>query len=120
MKILIDMNLSPWWVETLRPNGIEALHWSEIGDPRAKDHEILTWARERGFIVFTHDLDFGRVLALTHATGPSVIQIRSEDVLPASLGPTVLRALRQHQDVLMSGALVVIEPADFRVRILPI
>jgi predicted nuclease of predicted toxin-antitoxin system len=52
--------------------------------------------------------------------GPSVIQVRSKDVLPASIGPIVIRALRQHQDLLESGALVVIEPADFRVRVLPI
>jgi predicted nuclease of predicted toxin-antitoxin system len=120
MKILIDMNLSPWWVKTFQRYGIEALHWSELGDPTAKDHQILAWAREHGFIVFTHDLDFGHLLALTHAAGPSVIQVRSEDVLPESLSPTVLRALRQHQDLLMLGALVVIESAAFRVRILPI
>ena len=120
MKFLIDMGLSPEWRETFEVNGLEAKHWSEIGNPKAKDREILAWAREHGFIVFTHDLDFGHLLALTHAAGPSVIQVRSEDVLPASIGPVVLRALRQHHDLLESGALVVIEPANFRVRILPI
>jgi predicted nuclease of predicted toxin-antitoxin system len=120
MKILIDMGLSPEWRETFATQGFEARHWSEIGNPKAKDREILTWAREHGHTVFTHDLDFGHLLALTHAAGPSVIQVRSEDVLPASIGPVVLRALLQHRDLLESGALVVIEPADFRVRILPI
>jgi predicted nuclease of predicted toxin-antitoxin system len=47
-------------------------------------------------------------------------EIGSEDVLPASIGQVVLRALSQHQDLLKSGALVVIEPANFRIRILPI
>ncbi len=120
MKLLIDMGLSAEWRETFEVHGFEAKHWSEIGNPKAKDREILAWARERGFIVFTHDLDFGHLLALTHAQGPSVIQVRSEDVLPASIGSIVLRALRQHHDLLESGALVVIEPADFRVRVLPI
>lgn len=120
MKLVIDMGLSAEWRETFRIHGFEAKHWSEIGNPKAKDREILAWAREHGFIVFTHDLDFGHLLALTHAAGPSVIQVRSEDVLPASIGAIVIRALRQHQDLLESGALVVIEPADFRVRILPI
>lgn len=120
MKVVIDMGLSAEWRETFAMQGFEARHWSEIGDPKAKDREILAWAREHGFIVFTHDLDFGHLLALTHAAGPSVIQVRSEDVLPASIGPIVIRALRQHQDLLESGALVVVEPADFRVRILPI
>jgi predicted nuclease of predicted toxin-antitoxin system len=120
MKLLIDMGLSAEWQETFEAHGFEARHWSQIGNPKAKDREILAWAREHGFIVFTHDLDFGHLLALTHAQGPSVIQVRSEDVLPASIGSIVLRALRQHQNLLESGALVVIEPADFRVRVLPI
>lgn len=120
MKFLIDMGLPPEWRETFENNGFEARHWSEIGNPKAKDREILAWAREHEFIVFTHDLDFGHLLALTHAAGPSVIQVRSEDVLPASIGQVVLRALSQHQDLLKSGALVVIEPANFRIRILPI
>jgi predicted nuclease of predicted toxin-antitoxin system len=120
VKILIDMNLSPEWRETFEAHGFEAKHWSAIGVPKAKDREILAWAREHEHIVFTHDLDFGHLLALTHAEGPSVIQVRSEDVLPTSIGPVVLRALHQHHDLLESGALVVIEPADFRIRILPI
>jgi predicted nuclease of predicted toxin-antitoxin system len=120
MKILIDMGLSPAWRETFHEHGVDAIHWSEVGDPKAKDRTILAWARDQGFIVFTHDLDFGHLLALTHVAGPSVIQVRSEDVLPESIGPLVLRALRQHEDLLKAGALVVIEPAGFRVRILPI
>jgi Domain of unknown function (DUF5615) len=66
------MGLSPEWRETFEVNGFEAKHWSEIGNPKAKDREILSWAREHGFIVFTHDLDFGHLLALTHAAGPAL------------------------------------------------
>jgi predicted nuclease of predicted toxin-antitoxin system len=80
----------------------------------------MGWARLRGYIVFTNDLDFGHLLALTHASGPSVIQVRSKDLLPDGIGPVVLRALRENQEALRTGALVVIDPEDFRVRILPI
>jgi predicted nuclease of predicted toxin-antitoxin system len=120
MRILVDMNLSPLWEEAFGRQGIEAIHWSRVGEAKAKDRVIMDWARERGFIVFTNDLGFGHLLALTHASGPSVIQVRSEDVLPESIGPIVFRALDRHREALESGALVVIEPADFRVRILPI
>jgi predicted nuclease of predicted toxin-antitoxin system len=120
MRILVDMGLSPAWREVFEQEGISSLHWSDVGDPKAQDRVILAWAREHGFVVFTHDLDFGHLLALTHASGPSVIQVRSEDVLPESIGPVVLRALRQVENLLSSGALVVIEPSDFRVRVLPI
>ena len=33
----------------------------------------MDWALRHDYIVFTHDLDFGTMLALSHATGPSVL-----------------------------------------------
>jgi len=56
MKILIDMNLSPTWVQFLLGHGIEAVHWSMIGDASAPDWYILDHAASKGFVVFTHDL----------------------------------------------------------------
>jgi len=120
VRVLIDMNLSPEWVPVLQRHGWSAVHWSTVGDPRATDRTIMDWAVANGYIVFTHDLDFGTVLALTHATGPSVIQVRAEDVLPDHLGAVVLAALRQHDADLASGALVVVDESRRRVRILPI
>jgi predicted nuclease of predicted toxin-antitoxin system len=58
MKLLVDMNLPPRWVEFLAANGIEAAHWSGVGDPRASDGVIMKWATDHGQTVFTHDLDF--------------------------------------------------------------
>jgi predicted nuclease of predicted toxin-antitoxin system len=46
VKILIDMNLSPAWVEFLAGHSIESVHWSAIGDPGAKDPAIMDHARE--------------------------------------------------------------------------
>ncbi len=88
MKVLVDMSLSPKWREVLERHGCEVRHWAEVGDPRAPDREIMDWARANGFVVFTHDLDFGHLLALTHAAGPSVLQVRAEDVLPEALAPS--------------------------------
>ena len=76
MKILLDMNLSPEWVSFLEQAGFACVHWSTVGDPRAPDWELLAWARERGYVLFTHDLDFGALLAATRDRGPSVIQVR--------------------------------------------
>jgi len=53
---------------------------------RATDRSIMDWAESNGYMVFTHDLDFGTLLALTHKTGPSVLQVRGEDVLPDHMG----------------------------------
>jgi predicted nuclease of predicted toxin-antitoxin system len=52
LKILLDMNLSPVWVEALVEAGIEARHWSTVGDGRASDKEIFEWASRNGFVVF--------------------------------------------------------------------
>ena len=62
MKILLDMNLPPIWASCLETGGHEAKHWSEIGANNAPDIEIMEWARTNGFVVFTHDLDFGALL----------------------------------------------------------
>ena len=118
--LLIDMNLSPEWVATLQRHGWEAVHWSNVGNPRASDKDIMDWAVAHQHIVFTHDLDFGTMLALTHEVGPSVIQVRAENVLPDHLEGPVIAALNQHESDLSSGALVVVDESRSRVRVLPI
>ena len=90
MKLLVDMDLAPDWCEVLRRHGWEAVHWSSVGDPRATDTAIMP--RDNGYVVLTHDLDFGSLLAATKATGPSVAQRRPLDILPAHLETTLVRA----------------------------
>jgi len=120
MKVLIDMNLSPQWVSALARNGYEAIHWSAVGDGRATDRTIMEWARANGYIVFTNDLDFGAILAVTHAEGPSVIQIRTQDVTPDHLETLIVGALKQYASIIEEGALIILHQAKARVRILPL
>lgn len=96
MKILIDMNLSPDSTAVLEAESIEAAHWSSVGKPNAPDEEIMNYVRENGYAVFTHDLDFGTMLALTQATSPSVLQFRAQDILPKSIGRIVVTILRKY------------------------
>jgi predicted nuclease of predicted toxin-antitoxin system len=119
MKILIDMNLSPSWVGLLTAEGFQAKHWSHVGDPRSSDHVLMKWAREEGYVVFTHDLDLGALLAATRAEGPSVIQVRTQDIMPSSLGSRMMKILRQYGSVLEKGALITVDETKDRVRILP-
>jgi predicted nuclease of predicted toxin-antitoxin system len=120
MRVVIDMNLSPEWVAVLKKHGFEVTHWQEIGPKNALDTEILTWAGSHDHIVFTNDLDFGRLLALTYARGPSVLQIRGGAVLPEDTADSVLDALTQCKEELRTGALVTVDEGSRRVRILPI
>ena len=73
VKLLVDMKLSPDWVPLLVDHGWSAVHWSDLGDPGASDRAIMEWAVTHEYVVFTHDLDFGTMLALSHAAGPSVL-----------------------------------------------
>ena len=120
LEILVDMNLSPDWVPLLEQAGFAARHWSRIGAPTATDESIMRWAAAHGYLVFTHDLDFGTVLALTHTSRPSVFQIRTIGITPARIGPLVVAALRQHEQELTAGAIVVVDEQRRRVRILPL
>jgi predicted nuclease of predicted toxin-antitoxin system len=120
MKILIDMNLSPDWVAAFATKNIESVHWSSIGNPRAEDTEVMEYARTHDYILFTHDLDFGTLLALTQASSPSVVQVRAQDVLPAHLAKPVIAVLRKNEELLQSGALIVVDEGRSRVRILPL
>jgi predicted nuclease of predicted toxin-antitoxin system len=120
VKLVVDINLSVEWVAVLSQHGWTATHWSSVGDPRAEDSVVMAWARANNYVVFTHDLDFGTILALTHASGPSVLQVRGQNVLPEHLGPIVMAALRQYDSVLAAGAIVVVDERKSRVRVLPL
>lgn len=78
MKVLVDMNLSPAWERFLTEAGFEAVHWSNVGATNATDHELMAWAADNHHIVLTADLDFGAILAVTHGTKPSVVQLRGD------------------------------------------
>jgi predicted nuclease of predicted toxin-antitoxin system len=120
VKILIDMNLSPTWVEVFAKHNIVSIHWSTVGDPRATDRTIMNWASANSYIVFTHDLDFSALLAATQTNRPSVIQVRTQDVLPANLENLIINAIAQFGAALEAGALITIDEARSRVRILPL
>jgi predicted nuclease of predicted toxin-antitoxin system len=114
------MNLSPLWVGFLVAHGVDAVHWSAIGSAKAPDTALMDWARENGHLVLPHALDFSALIALAGLRGPSVVHVRSQGLLPAQIGTTVVDVLRAHQEALASGAIITIDDAAARVRILPV
>jgi predicted nuclease of predicted toxin-antitoxin system len=120
VNLLIDMNLSPSWVQALEERGHSAVHWSTIGQGNESDSTLLGWARDNGYVVFTNDLDFGAILAATGGRSPSVIQVRAQDLTPDHLVAMVAQALSQHENVIEAGALIAIDEFRSRVRILPL
>lgn len=122
MKFLIDMNLSPLWVDWFEERNIEAIHWQDVGKVDAPDTVIFEYAYKNGFVIFTHDLDFGTLLAKSGAYAPSLLQLRTQDISPDSLGSKLDLVLKQKKAVhlLEKGALVTVDKERHRMRILPL
>lgn len=120
MKILVDACLSPEWAGFLRQHGFVATHWSSLGPMQTPDSRLFQIASQDGYWIFTHDLDFGTILAFSGATGPSVIQARLQDISVGASGLVVIRALRQFDHLLHAGCILTILPGRHRVRVLPL
>ena len=116
----MDVNLSAAWVNYLQGRGHEAEHWSLIGAHDADDREIMAYCAGAGAIVLTGDMDFAEIHAFEGASQPSVIQLRSRDMLPNALGAEVARALAIAASHLAQGAIVTIKSTRMRVAKLPI
>lgn len=80
----------------------------------------MAYARTNDWIVITHDLDFGAILAATRGEKPSVVQIRAEDINPDVIGLQIVAALRQMADELEAGALLTVDSNRTRLRVLPL
>jgi predicted nuclease of predicted toxin-antitoxin system len=120
VKLLVDMNLSPHWVDRLNVAGLAAVHWSSVGRMDAPDIEIMAHAAKYDYVVLTHDLDFSAILAATQGTKPSVVQIRSDNLSLAAIGEPLIAALRQMTPELEAGALLTVDPGRTRLHLLPL
>lgn len=120
MKFPVDMNLSPRWVPFLTAAGHEAIHGSAVGAPNASDRELLSYATADQRVILTQDLGLGTILDVSGLAGPSVIQFRSQAVMPESAGVGLLSAVEVAQEHLRVGALVTVDTNGSRVTILPI
>ena len=96
------------------------MHVAEVGWSAAADAEIVAGALADARTVATLDADFHALLALTNATGPSVIRIRVEG-LKAPAAATLLWPLAgMYSDALDRGAVITVTARNIRVRRLPL
>jgi predicted nuclease of predicted toxin-antitoxin system len=120
MKFLADMGLGRSTVAFLRAQGHDAVHLREQGLQQLEDDEIIDKARVEGRVVLTHDLDFGRIIAVGRARVPSVITFRLNDMRPAQVNRYLVEVLARFAKQLEAGALVSVSERGIRVRSLPI
>ena len=121
MRLLIDMNLTPRWVQHLTLAGHVCVHWSEIGPSAAQDVEICAYARQHGYVLVTNDLDFPQILAYTADAKPSVILLRGEPLIPELRARALLNGIAECTTELDAGAILTIDWTDKpRARLLPL
>lgn len=121
MKLLLDANLSPSLVVGLGAAGFEAMHVGDVDLLTATDAAILDFAREQRLVVVTADSDFSAMLALSGASGPSIIHLRSvAELSPGAHQQLLVDNLGSVLDDLEVGAIVSLSPTRLAVRQLPI
>lgn len=120
MNVVVDMCLPPELAKLLNTAGHQARHWSEVGNIKALDTEIMNWAANNEHIVVTHDLDFGDLLFSSRTIAPSVVIIREHDTNAKVLILPLLRVLEQFSSELKEGALIAMSSTMARIRQLPL
>jgi predicted nuclease of predicted toxin-antitoxin system len=120
VKFLIDMPLSPQLGAWLRQQGHHAVHARDSGLSAASDVAILQRARDEQRIAVAADLDFPRLLALTHATSPGLVLYRGGNYSEQEAIDRLQRALEiiPHED--FSHCIIIIEKTRIRRRRLPL
>lgn len=121
MRLLLDNPLPVSLTQRLADVGHDVLHVATLGMHASTDAMILERAARERRIVITADADFGTLLAIGGASGPSIVFIRG--VAPrtsARLAPILGAALLAAEASLLRGAIVVLDDGRMRVRDLPV
>jgi predicted nuclease of predicted toxin-antitoxin system len=120
MNLLLDMGLAQSTASYLRENGHDAVHLREQGLHRLSDHGIVLKAISESRVILTHDLDFGRIIALSRNRLPSVVTFRLEDMRAANINRHLDDILIRFASDLGNGALISVTDQAIRVRRLPV
>ena len=100
MKLLLDQGIARSVAPLLNDAGQDAVHVGAVGMSAATDEQIIALARIQGRVVVTLDADFHNMLALTGATGPSTIRIRSEGLRSPSMTALILETIASYDELI--------------------
>jgi predicted nuclease of predicted toxin-antitoxin system len=86
----------------------------------ASDEAILEFALANDRVICTLDADFHALLAVSRASGPSVVRIRREGMRGAEVASLLFRVWRKVGASIEHGAVVTVTERAIRLRQLPI
>ena len=102
MRFLVDEALQDLVADRLIEAGHDATHVREIGMQGATDDDVFAQAASQQRVLITTDTDFGTILALTGAAGPSVLLLRGVGDTVNERVDAILHALPAIEDDLIS------------------
>jgi predicted nuclease of predicted toxin-antitoxin system len=121
VKFLLDENQSPQIARLLVGAGHDAIHVRDVHLRTSLDIEVLAAARHDGRVLISGDTDFGELLAISNAAGPSIVLLRRQGQRRADeIASLILANLDAITSDLESGAVVVFDDERIRIRRLPL
>jgi predicted nuclease of predicted toxin-antitoxin system len=120
VKFLLDMGLAQSTARHLRDQGYDAIHLRDQELQRLPDSKIVDKAIAENRVILTHDLDFGRIVALSRNRFPSVVTFRLADMRERNVERFLDDVLRRFANDLEQGALVSVTDQIVRIRKLPV
>ncbi len=87
---------------------------------KAADEEILAWSLGKNAIVVTLDADFHTILAVTGASGPSVVRLRIQGLGAQEVVEWVQKVLAGFLRDLERGSLVTVKARKITCHRLPV
>jgi predicted nuclease of predicted toxin-antitoxin system len=120
MSLVLDQGVPRDAATHLRGLGYECIHLGEIGMSKAADEEILAFSLEKNAIVVTLDADLHTILALSGASGPSVIRLRLQGLGALEVVKLVKNVLASFEADLKCGSLVTVKARKTTCHRLPV
>ena len=120
MRLFLDQGVPRDAAVRLRDLGYECMHAGEIGMGKSADDEILAWSSGKNAIVVTLDADFHTMLAVSRASGPSVIRLRMQGLGAWQVVELVESVLAGFGDELKRGSLVTVKAHKITCHRLPV
>ena len=120
VRLLLDQGVPRDAANRLRELGFSCSHVAEIGMWKAADAEILARSSDENAVIVTLDADFHAILAVSGASGPSVVRLRMEGLSAAKVVELIRVLLDQFEADLRRGALVTAKAKKITCHRLPI